>query len=255
MMCKHTDGSSSPAHPAGESPSTPLLDDVDPQLPTATTPFDGTTAQPSSSSGDPELETPVVASAVVDEEEEPPISDRAIVYGATTSGGLVGCVVGGPVLGLVGAGGAYYAVTRPAGSKVGEAAKRVGKTSVQCFRSAKKFCAKNEVVPKLKRAGSRAVEGAKGINDQYKVTERTQALAVGAYHTAKNVNEQYDVTGKVSRGFVAGLNKLSGDKENHPPQQQQQQQQQQQDQPPARLPPSTPTPAPTVPAPAHPTPV
>eukprot|EP00285_Hemiselmis_virescens_P015142 CAMPEP_0173382068 /NCGR_PEP_ID=MMETSP1356-20130122/4539_1 /TAXON_ID=77927 ORGANISM="Hemiselmis virescens, Strain PCC157" /NCGR_SAMPLE_ID=MMETSP1356 /ASSEMBLY_ACC=CAM_ASM_000847 /LENGTH=220 /DNA_ID=CAMNT_0014336231 /DNA_START=119 /DNA_END=781 /DNA_ORIENTATION=+ len=138
----------------------------------------------------PELAAPpdhYVASPVVEErgDEEEEISEQAVVKGATASGGIFGLVLGGPFFGMITAGGAYYAVTRP--GKVGEAARGVGRSSVLSFRSAKQYCKKNEVGPKLKRAGSRMVQG------------------------AKNFNRKHDVSGKVSRGFLSGLNKLSGD--------------------------------------------
>mmetsp|Transcript_8543 Transcript_8543/g.20838 ORF Transcript_8543/g.20838 Transcript_8543/m.20838 type:complete len:256 (+) Transcript_8543:2-769(+) len=250
-MCQ--DNKPAPPPPNRSEATTSLLDDVDPSMPSP--PVCAIHPPPKSVYPDSELETTPkdgevhVASAVEEEEEEAPISDRSVVYGATGAGGLIGAVLGGPVLGLVGAGGGYYCVTRPEGSKVGDAAKGLGKSTVQTYRSAQKFCKKNRVGPKMKAAGSRMYEGAKEINQQYRITERTQSLAVGAYQATKGFNQKHDVTGKVSRGFVAGLNKLAGEKENHDGQQPAADKQPLES-PPAREPPAAPTQPASVPVPA-----
>jgi hypothetical protein len=249
-MCQHSNTQAYDAPPAQAAETAALLDDVDPSM-------------PSPSDADPKkgvntgLESPpdgampigsVVEDVEEEGEEEGPISDRAIVYGATGASGMIGAVIGGPLLGLVGAGGGYYAVTRPEGSKAGEAARGLGKCTVQTYRSAKKFCKKNQVGPKMKAAGARMYEGAKEVNEKYRVTERAQAMAVGAYQATREFDRKHDVSGKVARGFVAGLNKLAGEKEGQ--QGQQGQIPAAADVPPAREPPATPTQPPGVPA-AH----
>jgi len=252
-MCQDSKNSTHPPPAANGEVTATLLDDVDPSMPSPhADPPQTKPAGAGDSKGDGGGELHM-ASAVVEEEgegEEEPISDRAVVYGATGAGGLIGAVFGGPVLGLLGAGGGYYCATRPEGSKAGDAAKGLGRSTVQTYRSAKKWCNKNRVGPKMKAAGANVYQGAQEMNQKYRVSERTTNLAAGAYRATKKFNEKHDVTGKMSRGFIAGLNKLAGEKEGQAGGQQQQGPAagaQDKDSPPTREPPAAPSQPPTLP--------
>mmetsp|Transcript_17018 Transcript_17018/g.33420 ORF Transcript_17018/g.33420 Transcript_17018/m.33420 type:complete len:112 (+) Transcript_17018:364-699(+) len=80
------------------------------------------------------------------------ISDSAAVQGAAAAGFLAGCVICGPLLGVIAAGAAFYAATKAAVSEVREASMGVGRCAVLTFRAGKKFCEDNEVPGKLSRA-------------------------------------------------------------------------------------------------------
>jgi hypothetical protein len=169
----------------------------------------------------PQTETPYdeASDATIDKEDErlvnesaeQPITPSSVAAGAAAVGFTTGYLVAGPIIGLAGAAGGFYAAN--SSGRLGDAAKAVGTGAIKGFRKTKELCKEHQVGSKAKAAWARAVEKTKEVNDRYKISEKSREAALAAGRECKKINDTYDITGKAQRGLTKGLEKIAGTKQ------------------------------------------
>ena len=135
-------------------------------------------------------------------QDKKPISKDRASLGAAAVGGVIGCLLIGPITGVVVAGVALYATTRDDG--IGNAARATGSAAVAGFDKAKDAAEKNHVFDKLKVAGAATAKKAGEINEQYHITGNIKAATKSTVSEASRLNQKYDITGKAARGVMSG---------------------------------------------------
>lgn len=127
--------------------------------------------------------------------------------GAAAVGAVIGCLLIGPITGVVVGGAALYASTR--NDDVGKAARAAGGVAVQAASKTAEVAEKYHIKEKVVAAGTATYNKAKEINNEYKLTDKIKSASSGAVEEAKKLNDKYDITGKTSRAFVSGARSAS----------------------------------------------
>lgn len=135
-----------------------------------------------------------------------PIKEETVEFTAGLIGGAAGFVVGGPVLGAVGAAAANYAAKTDA--EVGEVVSAVSKTAIEVFNYLAKLDAKYELLEKAQSSLQSAL-------DKVKSSEKVDPETVKKIETAlastkakiTEIDEEYDLVGAGSTalGVVGDL--------------------------------------------------
>jgi hypothetical protein len=129
-----------------------------------------------------------------------PIKEETVEFTAGIVGGLAGFVVGGPVLGALGAASANY-VSKMEGD-VGTVIKAVSKSSIQVFNYLADLDKKYEVVNKAKSSLDSTLAK---LKDQDTLDKEAIAKVESALETAKSkiteINDEYDLVGGAVTAF------------------------------------------------------
>lgn len=130
-----------------------------------------------------------------------------LTLNAGVAGGVVGLLVGGPILAVLTGFGTAYA-TRHEGAS-GDAARAVGQLAIEAKQKAKEVDRKHNLVLKGKLAAMEAWERTKALDRQHSLLERTKAFIVWSIQAAQEQNRKHHLmeraayaTGKVI-SFVA----------------------------------------------------
>jgi prefoldin subunit 5 len=123
-----------------------------------------------------------------------PIKEETVEFTAGLLGGAVGLVVGGPVLGALGAAAANYASKND--MEVGEVVQAVSKTSIEVYNYLAKLDAKYEVLNKAKSSLQQTYDKLKATDsiDPDTIKKVEDALA-GTTAKIAEINEEYDLVG------------------------------------------------------------
>lgn len=148
-------------------------------------------------------------------QKEEPIEQASVAAGAAAVGFTTGYLVAGPIIGLAGAVGGFYAAN--SSGKVGDTAKVVGRGAVQGFRKGKELYVKHEVSKKAKEAWHKAVLKTREVDEKYRITEKSKEAALAAARECEKINTTYDLSGKAQRGLTRGLEAIAGNKKEATP--------------------------------------
>lgn len=110
--------------------------------------------------------------------------------------GVVGLLLGGPVLGIVLGFGAAYAHDKPGAA--GDTARAVGDITLSVRDRAQEIDQRHGVVEKSKRAAQEAWERAKELDQRHHVMERTKERAVQGFHAAADFVNRHNL---IERGI------------------------------------------------------
>ena len=123
-----------------------------------------------------------------------PIKEETVEFTAGLLGGAVGLVIGGPVLGALGAAAANYASKNEL--EVGEVVQAVSKSSIEVYNYLAKLDAKYEVLNNVKASLQQTYEKLKATEsvDPETIKKVEDALA-GTTAKINEINEEYDLVG------------------------------------------------------------
>jgi hypothetical protein len=123
-----------------------------------------------------------------------PIKEETVQFTAGLVGGAVGLVVGGPVLGAIGAALGNYA--SKSDNEVGEVVSAVSKSSIEVYNYLTKLDDKYELLTKAKSALEESLEKLKS-NDSVnpETVQKVEAALANTTSKIKEVNEEYDLVG------------------------------------------------------------
>eukprot|EP00814_Leptocylindrus_danicus_P022859 CAMPEP_0116026514 /NCGR_PEP_ID=MMETSP0321-20121206/13914_1 /TAXON_ID=163516 /ORGANISM="Leptocylindrus danicus var. danicus, Strain B650" /LENGTH=218 /DNA_ID=CAMNT_0003499363 /DNA_START=102 /DNA_END=758 /DNA_ORIENTATION=+ len=123
-----------------------------------------------------------------------PIKEDTIEFTAGILGGAAGFVVGGPVLGAIGACIGNYAAKN--GEEIGEITQAVSKTSIEIFNYLLKLDSKYEVLTKAQASLAEAIEKVKANgNVQPETLEKLESAYASTTSKINEINEEYDLVG------------------------------------------------------------
>merc|ERR1719253_1007329 len=135
-----------------------------------------------------------------------PINEETVEFTAGLLGGAVGFVVGGPVLGAVGAAAANYASKTDA--EVGEGLSAVSKTSIEGFNYFSKLDAKYEVLDQAKGQLENALAKVKANpNGNPETVQKIESALASTTAKIEEINDEYDLvgTGMTALGVIGDL--------------------------------------------------
>lgn len=123
-----------------------------------------------------------------------PIKEETVEFTAGILGGVAGLLIGGPVLGAIGAAIANFASKNEA--EVGEVVSAVSKTSIETYNYLTKLDTKYEVLTKAKTSLEEALEKVKsGENANAETIEKVEKALASTTSKLKEINDEYDLVG------------------------------------------------------------
>jgi len=145
-----------------------------------------------------------------EEESEPagalvPIKEDTIEFGAGVVGGVVGLVVGGPVVGLITAAAANY--VSKAENDVGEVARSVSTAAIEVYNYLANLDAKYALLKNAQASLQEALDKVKSQNAGNETIEKVEKALASTTDKIKEVNDEYDLVGAgvTSLGVVGDL--------------------------------------------------
>ena len=131
--------------------------------------------------------------------EEAPVDGRTHAWSAGIAGGVLGTLVGGPLVGaMVGGTCAYYSGKDGA---AGDTARAMGDVARTTGRKAREVNRKHRFVDKSKQAVEKAWERVRSLDKKHNFAKKGQDAATAAWENAKEFNERHGVADKV-RAFA-----------------------------------------------------
>jgi hypothetical protein len=127
-------------------------------------------------------------------------SNREVVTGAAAVGGIVGCCLMGPLLGIAGAAGAAYAASKDSGV-AGDTARTLGKGAVAATASAKDLDRKHQISAKAVHFLQASAAKAKQLGEEWKVKDKVEATA----RRAQEFEKEHQLTARAAKGLSDGL--------------------------------------------------
>lgn len=134
------------------------------------------------------------------------INEETVEFTAGLLGGAAGFLIGGPVLGAVGAAAANYASKTDA--EVGEVLSAVSKTSIEVFNYFSKLDSKYEVLDKAKVQLENALDKVKSTDGANPETiDKIESALSSTNAKISEINDEYDLvgTGMTALGVVGDL--------------------------------------------------
>lgn len=134
------------------------------------------------------------------------INEETVEFTAGLLGGFAGFLIGGPVLGALGAAAANYASKTDA--EVGEVLSAVSKTSIEIFNYFSKLDSKYEVLDKAKGQLENALVKVKSSDTANPETiDKIEGALSSTNSKIKEINNEYDLvgTGMTALGVVGDL--------------------------------------------------
>lgn len=122
-----------------------------------------------------------------------PVKEETIEFTAGILGGAAGLVVGGPVLGAIGAAASNY-VSKNNGD-VNDVVKAVSKTSIEIYNYLSKLDAKYEILTNTQASLTEALEKLKASQSDPATIEKVEAALASTTSKIKEINDEYDVVG------------------------------------------------------------
>uniref|UniRef100_A0A7S2UC84 Glycine zipper domain-containing protein n=1 Tax=Attheya septentrionalis TaxID=420275 RepID=A0A7S2UC84_9STRA len=135
-----------------------------------------------------------------------PIKEETVEFTAGLIGGAAGFLVGGPVLGALGAAAANYA--SKSGQEVGEVITAVSKTSIEVFNYLSGIDAKYEILKKAQNSLEEALTKLKKTDSVDPATiEKVESALKGTKAKITELNDEYDLVGSgmTALGVVGDL--------------------------------------------------
>merc|ERR1719253_2496952 len=134
------------------------------------------------------------------------INEETVEFTAGLLGGAAGFLIGGPVLGAVGAAAANYASKTDA--EVGEVLSAVSKTSIEVFNYFSKLDSKYEVLDKAKVQLENALDKVKSTDGGNPETvQKIESALASTTAKIEEINDEYDLvgTGMTALGVIGDL--------------------------------------------------
>mmetsp|Transcript_23108 Transcript_23108/g.33854 ORF Transcript_23108/g.33854 Transcript_23108/m.33854 type:complete len:239 (-) Transcript_23108:290-1006(-) len=122
--------------------------------------------------------------------------------GAAAAGGVIGCLLVGPLTGIVVAGAALYASTRE--DDIGSTARSAGNVAVSAYDKSVEAAEKYHIKEKVVEAGKATYNKAKELDDEYKIYDRAKEATAGVVKGAQDLDRKYDISGKTARALMSG---------------------------------------------------
>eukprot|EP00567_Pseudictyota_dubia_P016522 CAMPEP_0197447038 /NCGR_PEP_ID=MMETSP1175-20131217/11787_1 /TAXON_ID=1003142 /ORGANISM="Triceratium dubium, Strain CCMP147" /LENGTH=237 /DNA_ID=CAMNT_0042978219 /DNA_START=40 /DNA_END=753 /DNA_ORIENTATION=+ len=135
-----------------------------------------------------------------------PIKEETVEFTAGLLGGAAGFVIGGPVLGAIGAAAANFASKTD--REVGEVVSAVSKTAIEVYNYLAKLDAKYELLGKAQDSLEAALEKVKANeNVDPETVKKVEKALESTTSKIKEINEEYDLVGAGSTalGVVGDL--------------------------------------------------
>ena len=133
-----------------------------------------------------------------------PVTDP-IVTAAGVGSGILGLLVGGPVLGLLlGFGGAYAAEHKP-GHLVGDTARAVGEVALSVQAKAQAIDAQHHVVVRSKQAARQAWDKAQQLDREHRILEKAKELAVYSWNATVSFIRRHNLVERGVNGIGKGV--------------------------------------------------
>lgn len=127
-------------------------------------------------------------------------------WSAGVAGGVVGTLIGGPILGIVtGSAAAYYSQREGAAGDISRAVGEIGRATGQ---KAKELNDKHQLVDKSKEAAGQAWKKVQEMNEQHHIDKKAKAAASEAWENLKEFDREHGVLQKLSKFALFCLKKL-----------------------------------------------
>jgi hypothetical protein len=123
------------------------------------------------------------------DEETEEEQQQTLTVSAGVAGGVVGLLVGGPILAILTGFGTAYATQQEGAA--GDAARAVGQLAVEAKQKAVQVDRKHNLVQKGQVAATQAWEKAKEIDRQHNILDKTKAFCVWSWETAREQNRKH----------------------------------------------------------------
>jgi hypothetical protein len=123
------------------------------------------------------------------DEETEEEQQQTLTVSAGVAGGVVGLLVGGPVLAILTGFGTAYATQQEGAA--GDAARAVGQLALEAQQKAVQVDRKHNLVQKGKVAASQAWEKAKEMDRKHNILHRTKAFCIWSWETAREQNHKH----------------------------------------------------------------
>lgn len=120
-----------------------------------------------------------------------PMDKVTIKNSAAVTGGVLGLILGGPVIGLIIAAITNYVAKK--NDEVGDVARGVGKTVIESYNFLNKVNAKYEITSKVGDAVGKAIDS---VDSESDVFEKVKTSLTTTTEKLGDLNEQYDIVGK-----------------------------------------------------------
>ena len=153
-----------------------------------------------------------VIEAFATAENEEPITDDLnnnsttnIVTAAGVGSGMVGLLVGGPILGLLLGLGAAYAAEHKPGHVVGDTARAVGEVALSVQAKARAIDEQHHVVTQSKQAARQAWEKAQQLDREHHFLEKAKDLAVYSWSVTVNFVRRHNLVERGVNGVGKGV--------------------------------------------------
>lgn len=128
-----------------------------------------------------------------------------IVTAAGVGSGILGLLVGGPILGLLlGFGGAYAAEHKP-GHLVGDTARAVGEVALSVQAKARAIDAQHHVVVQSKQAARQAWDKAQQLDREHRILEKAKELAVYSWNATVTFIRRHNLVERGVNGIGKGV--------------------------------------------------
>jgi hypothetical protein len=125
------------------------------------------------------------------------------VGGAAAVGGIAGLVIGGPLLGIVGAGaGAVVATTK---GKAGDVMRSSGSVAANAGSRLKGLSKQHNLPEKTSKGMKASGARARKFDEKHHVVDKLKAAGAGV----RKFDQKHRVSGKTSKGIVKGCNWIS----------------------------------------------
>jgi hypothetical protein len=133
-------------------------------------------------------------------------SERPNSLEAGIAGGVVGTLIGGPLLGVVAGGASAYYSTQ--GGAAGDVSRAIGEIGAASYSKAKELNRKHSLIDKSKRAAASAVKKAQDLNQKHHLLNRSKEAAGAAFDKAKKFDEKHTVVKKLAAFIMLCIKEL-----------------------------------------------
>lgn len=133
----------------------------------------------------------------------PEDTQSRVMMGAGVAAGVVGLLVGGPLLGCVAGFSLAYAAKQQGAT--GDVARAVGQVALVAQSKAKEVNQKHNLVGKTQVAANKALERAKELDRKHSILARTKEFMVYSWQTVTEVNRQHRVLERSVEGVGKAL--------------------------------------------------
>jgi hypothetical protein len=139
--------------------------------------------------------------------DELPVDGRTQAWSAGIAGGVLGTLVGGPILGAVAGGAAaYYSSKDGAAGDISRAMGDVARTTGQKAREVNN---KHNLVNKSKKAAGNALRKVKELDRKHNLAKKSQDAAASAWENAKDFNRKHGVLEKFGAFAILCLKRFA----------------------------------------------